>query len=227
MNPMPIESRDLTRTGLKRVAAVMFLGLVSALANAAPVLYSGTSTATFPSGPVASLSVTWAADVFDDSVVTGVGTELFDVALTSLTLSPNPLGSTTFTTINTGFQVHYVDGALFALRVGGLVGGGVESLTGGNDDFMVRYMPDGGPFQMAYRLASSTSVDGNSFRMTAAVTATPVLLVPEPASLGLVSLALGVAALSIRRRSKRSSLGDVAGRISDSGFTVSLFRPTA
>ncbi len=146
------------------------LAFVSSNVAAEFIQYSGTSTATYSTGSVNEIQLTWTAIPFDESVVTGNGFELFDVELSALTFFPATLGTTMFSTNNTSFQVQYSNGSLFALVVGGNVNG-VEAIAPGADDFMARYNPDGTAFQTAYRLSTSNSLDGNSFDMSATITA--------------------------------------------------------
>jgi len=86
-----------------------------------------------------------AAWQFDDSVVTGVGIEVFDpIVLSTFSLTPSVIGATSFNLANTGAKLFYIDGTLINFGVGGLVGT-VTSVDVSADDFSFIWDAAGNP----------------------------------------------------------------------------------
>ncbi len=112
-------------------------------ANAELITYSGSFNAEDPTFTVTAISGTWTA-VVDDSdflTLTGSGAEEVVGTVTSLTMSPSPLGSTTFDTTNTGFRIDVTDGTVGAMTIGGLLDGRVDGIANDVDDWFANYFP--------------------------------------------------------------------------------------
>jgi hypothetical protein len=156
--------------GLSAIA-VLAMPLV---ANAELITYSGTFDAEDPTFTVTAISGTWTA-VVDDSdflALTGVGVEKVLGTVTSLTMSPSPLGSTTFDTTNTGFSIDVTDGIVGNMVIGGLLDGHADGIRSADvDDWFANHFPgvnfsaNGAPLDgVAAEAAWSTaleSVNGN------------------------------------------------------------------
>jgi hypothetical protein len=126
-----------------RLSAVAVLVMPLA-ANAELITYSGTFIAEDPTFPVPAISGTWTA-VVDDAdflALTGVGDEQVVGTVTSLTMSPSPLGSTTFDTTNTGFVIGVFDGTVGNMVLGGLLDGFADGIRQADvDDWFVNHFP--------------------------------------------------------------------------------------
>jgi len=173
--------------------------LVAGLVNsqATTLIFTGTFSAT-PDSNVSSLSGTFQFS-FDDSVVTGIGTEFFSpLSLTSFSLIPNPLGATAFNLTNAGAALTYNSGVLAILHVGGFGGGlfGPNSIAAATDDFAVNYTDftgGGPPVAVLASVASSPSTVGVDSSPSGSLS-----VIPEP-SRALLCL-LGLGALLVGRR---------------------------
>ena len=181
---------------LFKTIALLIVGVIACAspADAAVLPFSGDFNATFdsPTQGIANFSGSWSFD-FDDSVVTGTGFEFFVVNLTSLTLSPNPIGATTFNTSNASAEVDYEDGTMLSVFIAENTAG----LSSVVDDFQVDY--DGGTAlvtSVGVSVGSQSGMDVNNNGLAGAMSGS--FTIPEPATLGL--LGIGGLVLLKRRR---------------------------
>lgn len=143
--------------------------------HGAILLFSGSSSGN-PSGimyngPVA-LSVSFSF-TFDDNAVTGVGTEFFNPALSTLIVNPNPIGGTPFTTANSSVRLTYESGVFDSLWVYGNPNGISTMLD--SDDFFIDF---GSDMNASSLLAvTNPGLVGQDLAPTGTVA-----IVPEPAS---------------------------------------------
>ena len=183
---------------LRNAVLVCLLALVGLAlagpANAGLIDFSGTFSRTFV-GLGVSISGTFGFQFNDSGVTTGFQT-FSNLPLSSLTLNPNPIGGTTFTTSNTGAEVTYINGTLFQIAVGGLISG-IASMNIGTEDFRAIFSISS-PTTPDVGFAQGIPVGGNG---TGSLTITSV---PEPGAfwlLGASLIALGLA----RRHRKRAA----------------------
>jgi hypothetical protein len=181
------------------VAAILVL---SASVARAALIIEGSFSATFPGGSaVSSLEGDFQAS-FDDSVLVGTGSEAFEdqTILTSISLTPNPLGATNFDTTNVGLTLAFNDGTLTFLAIGGLIAH-VGGISGDTDDFLVDFAGSGLPAISAdYTIATESGISEYiGVEGSAAVTQ---LSVPEPGTFALLGIAMAGLGF-MRRRSKR------------------------
>lgn len=122
--------------------AVITLGVfVPYHANADLILVSGSFAGETPTGEsaVTNISGTWEA-IYDDALLAETGFDELQFALTSLTLSPNPLGTTTFDTANSLALAGFRDAALVNIIIGGVTTNtGPGGLDPVEDDFWALY----------------------------------------------------------------------------------------
>lgn len=177
---------------LTLAATVLFISS----ANASILQGTGSFSAPYSSGPVANLSSTFAFS-FDQSVVLPVGSQSFhNIPTTLFTLSPNPLGATTFSTANAGVSLFYSGTTLTDLVVGGLVDG-TSTISGAApySDFYFLYNVSSGTLtNTVYHLPPNGAL-GNGGGGQASVLLT---VVPEPMSAAIVG-AMSIAAIRRRR----------------------------
>jgi len=182
---------------MKRIGLFVLASALGPLAHAGLINYSGSFAATdLGSGSaVTAISGSWSF-VFDDSVVGGVGLEIFTPSLTTFTLNPNPLGATTFDTSNTGSALRLLDGVPFEIHVGF----GLISVLAAADDFSVLHRV--GLTSVLWSIATEPDIVAGGFTgSTGSFAATPVSEVPEPGTLTLFGAALvGIALLRRRGR---------------------------
>jgi hypothetical protein len=135
----------------------VFFG-ISLPASAAVLTFVGDFDATFDNGTqgIPNLTGNWSFD-FDTDRITNIGFEKLTVDLTSLTLSPSLIGTTTFDISNTSGWLSYESGILTRLVIGGDIGG-----SGGSsdiDDFSVLYDGAGNTIDAVISVASINSID--------------------------------------------------------------------
>jgi hypothetical protein len=130
----------------------VFFG-ASVPASAAVLNFIGDFDATFynPTQGIPNITVNWSLD-FDTDRIPSIGTETLAVDLTSLTISPNHIGTTTFSVSNSSGWLQYQNGVLIGLGIGGDINGpGISSDT---DDFDIGYYPTGEAWSAAVSVAS-------------------------------------------------------------------------
>jgi MYXO-CTERM domain-containing protein len=135
-----------------------------------------------------------ASFTYSDAAITGSGFEDVVGSLTAFSLSPNPLGVTTFDLSNTGFFVRYLDGALHQIIVGGLVGTTTAVAQNTDDFYAVENLSSTNVIVVSTAATISTLLSLFEPDATVDFTVTPV---PEPAGLALL---LAGAPLLLRRR---------------------------
>ena len=151
--------------------------------------------------PLTTLNGSFTAE-FDNSVMTGVGLEMFEEMsiLTSFNFSNNPLGSTTFDTSNVAISLYFVDGVFDALIIGGTEST-ANAVGAGTDDFSVIYTVLGAPILFSYSTNTDSAIhDADSITGNLTLSNTPVSQVPNPATLTL--MAFGLLMLVAKRRAK-------------------------
>lgn len=122
---------------------------------------------------------------YDTSPLSGSGFENIIGSLATFSQSPSQIGSTTFTTANTGFLVLFSDGVLAETRVGGTEDGAAGTINTGFDDFTL--------FEVGSQLSATISASdfgGNAADISPSLSFTHTVI-PEPSSflcLGLVAL---------------------------------------
>ena len=171
------------------LAAITFFTVQSANAT---LIVEGNFSADFSVVP--DLSGSFSAS-FDDSVLTGVGSEAFDDLniLTSLTLVPNPYLGNVFDTTNTFIDLLFNGGALTQVIIGGATN--ASNVGDFNGDWAVLWQ--NGVFSQAV----VKNLDGvNDITFSGSGTYTSRSSVPAPATLALFGL--GLAGLGWSRRKK-------------------------
>ena len=216
-----VEISQTMKTKIKRsIALPLFLavafGLAAPKAEAAILRFTGsffTEGDGFPDGggtpaiPAVSGAFSF---LFDDSLITGAGEEEFDnIPLESLTLNPNPLGTTTFSTANSVAFLRFSGGLsgggglLDGLAVGGAPMGAFGQAPG-VDDWLVAMVSSDPPIPPgeAWVVVPGVSWDRSMTHFTF-----DIKRVPEP-SLGIASVLafVGIFGISgvkaLRKRSK-------------------------
>lgn len=167
----------------------------------AALYITGDFTGQDPSGTPTQLSGNWSL-YFDDAVVTGGDINLpgsnyesFVVPLATLSLYPNPLGSTVFDTANTRAELFYLDGIFTGVKVR------TPSTAPWNDGFELSYSASSGELGfMLWSVASDLSVatstilwlsQGDSLQGSMSITAVPVPAAMWLFGSALISLGVG------------------------------------
>ena len=177
--------------------AIGFVALsLASAAHATIFQISGSLSAPYTGGPVAVLTTNFSF-LFDDSIVNPVGNQAYhNNPMTLFSLSPNPLGSTTFTPATAGASMFYTNGSPTFLTVGGLVDGssGINGASSYSDFYFTYNIATQSLQNTIYKIDGNTGL-GNGGGGTANV---QFLVVPEPTTLG--AAALSAMALVRRRR---------------------------
>lgn len=202
---------------VKFFKAAAILVVAMSASNSHALLIEGSFNASFnaPSQGFGTFSGSFAS-TFDDSVVVGTGLEFFNfVPLTSLSLTPDTIGTTVFDTDNTFLRLTYSNGTLLNFNLGGEPSG-PGALDANNSDFAVTYFVSSGAARSVVVTANGTNPGGTDFDQvdtlsgggvlvgSTTVTATPLepgddaAAVPVPGSLAL--LGIGLLATGFRRR---------------------------
>ena len=183
---------------MRRVAASSLIVVGVVLTTGLGVLSSATAAALSIAGTfsgsttnVGTISGTFTLD-FDEGVVTGVGLEQFsDEPLTSLSLSPNPIGGTTFDLANSFADIWYDSGALDKVLVGRTP---VTSVAAASPDFRAIYDGAGNLLELLVSdgttLEFATGISG-SFSTIPEPSTVPTLSAPMTTALALALLAIG------------------------------------
>lgn len=164
------------------------LALLASSGSAGLIIEGSFSGSDFSSGSLGTLSGSFSA-FLDDAMYTGVGFEnLNDLAiLTSLTLNPNPLGTTTFDTSNVGVDLTLNNGIISSIFIGGLPNVSGQSST--TDDFLVAFSGStGNVTSISYTIASEDGVPDAG--TTSGSFSSREASVPVPATVALLALGL-------------------------------------
>lgn len=157
----------------------------SLTSQAALIEYSGTFDVNFTDSAVSKISGAWATS-FDDSGVLGIGTEFFNVSPTTFTMSPSPLGTTTFDTTNVGISLYFIDGVPSNIvMVGGLINA-IPAVSAAADDFSLSYNSSGALFSGLYSISTESGVAQSA----TAVGTVSIASIPIPAAVWLFSSGL-------------------------------------
>ena len=183
---------------MKKPLISLVLLLASTASQATLINYSGDFSGTFPTGSaVPTISGSWSV-LFDDSGLSGSGSERPSVTPISFSLTTNLLGVTAFDSSNVGVELFFFNGSLLQISVGGLIQG-VTGASGNIDDFIATYNSSGRLVNLRYSVATeptlprATTLSGG-FAATAAS-------IPEPSTLAL--MAIGLTAIGFARYGKR------------------------
>jgi hypothetical protein len=169
-------------------------------ASAAVLTFIGDFDATFnnPTEGIPNITGNWSFD-FDTNSVQGLD-GLFTVNLTSLTLSPNLIGTTTFNISNTSGWLQYLNGTLSDLGIGGDISEpfGVSSDT---DDFAASYDAAGNASGAVISVASSPLTSDSAPGLQGGSVSGGFSIVPIPPAVWLFSSGiLGLIAMAKRRK---------------------------
>ena len=162
--------------------------------GAQSLLVTGSGSATWYGAP---LTITFTATV-DTSALTGSGYEGDAGTLSTLTLnsaSSITLGSTVFSIANVGIGYTFVDGALFAVSVGG---DDPYSMAGGTDDFSFHYYYLNTTPASDFSQSAATEGSVDSFAPDSA--ALSVSAIPEPSTYAAIFGAGALGLVVLRRR---------------------------
>ena len=188
---------------MKKLITSLLLVVLASSANAT-VIYSGnfSGSNTTSSSAVQSLSGSWSFEFDENLVMPSASFQILYGAMTSLSLTPDPLGATSFNTSNTSALLLFVSGVLNNINIYGQVGGNSLELTA--DDFYVDYnVNTGNTNQVRWSLASEPNDSVLASRDTLAGSfSISSASVPSPSTMWL--FAVGYVAASFKRRKHRN-----------------------
>lgn len=191
---------------IRLVALVALIGC-SASTHSAVIQISGNFNAFNGSSSVGNppsindISGSWSL-TFDESIVVGSGLERFSgFTLDSVSLNPNPLGSTFFDLSNTTADLLYVDGGLETVTIGGAINDPSETMESNTDDFFATYSGVTGGVSDTDSVGWTISTEPVDIYFTNDVTGSlTVSAIPIPAAAWLFGSALlGLAAIQRKR----------------------------
>ena len=185
---------------MKKLLISLVLLLASTASQATLIHYSGDFSGTFPTGSaVPTISGSWSV-LFNDSGLSGSGSERPSVTPISFSLTPNLLGVTSFDSSNVGVELFFFNGSLLQIAVGGLIQG-VTGASGNIDDFIATYSSSGRLVNLRYSVATeptlprATTLSGGFATTTASV--------PEPSTLALMAIGLGAVGFARYRKREK------------------------
>ena len=183
---------------MKKPLISLVLLLASTASQATLINYSGDFSGTFSTGSaVPTISGSWSV-LFDDSGLSGSGSERPSVTPISFSLTSNPLGVTSFNSSNVGVELFFFNGSLLQIAVGGLIQG-ITGASGNIDDFIATYSSSGRLVNLRYSVATEPTIP--SAIISSGGFAATIASVPEPSTLAL--MVLGLAAVGFARYGKR------------------------
>jgi hypothetical protein len=187
--------RNLLSFGLM----VACLGSVASAANASLVNVTGTWSYLINGQGITNQVFSGSATfTYDDSSITGTGTELIDnIALTTFSQSPSTIGVTNFDVTNSLGAVSFDDGVLAQTYVGGAISGPRNSPASVDDFRLIEYSGPLAAFSPEGLITVATFT-GHAFATDESATFTHTA-VPEPTGITL----LGVGAAGMLRRAWR------------------------
>ena len=169
-------------------------------ARATMLQLSATWSAILDGGDFSNQSFSGSATaLFDSTLLTGSGVEVFDdKPLESLSLTPNPIGATTFDLTNTKARWFFLDGEFDFINIGGEISG-VSGVAGSTDDFMLSISAPV-PLSLVIDTFMATDTTTNAISVDSDPSGSASLgFVPEPGTITLLLCGL-VGLICLRRR---------------------------